>query len=234
MSRKLSHTEIEELYEFCYFQSIVYYDLQVELVDHLALSIENLWTENPDLSFDNALYEVSQQFGGHAGFVIIRLDKEKALRKKYRRLLWQFVSEYYKFPKIAVTIALAALFFTIFRLVENDEYVFYSFGIGYVFLMLVYAFFYAPLKLWPKIKKGHSFLLNEIARGRTALTVLPGNIGVFVSLFVDKTMHLTFAWSVVVSMLISFFIVLLYGDTFFIPKKIREHLVGQYPQFVKA
>ena len=77
-------------------------------------------------------------------------------------------------------------------------------------------------------------MLNEIARRRIAMNALPGNIGVFVSVLWDKTMHLSFVWAAVVSMLMSFFIVLLYGDTFFIPKKIREHLVAQYPQFVKA
>ena len=52
---KLSSDQIQQLYTFTQQHYVEYYDLQTELVDHLANSIEEQWTENPKRSFEEAL-----------------------------------------------------------------------------------------------------------------------------------------------------------------------------------
>lgn len=52
---KLSLEQIERLYQFTRQHYVEYYDLQTELVDHLANAIESQWLENPKLSFEQAL-----------------------------------------------------------------------------------------------------------------------------------------------------------------------------------
>jgi hypothetical protein len=47
---KLSSTQIEKLYAFTRQHYVEYYDLQTELVDHLANAIEAQWEENPGLT----------------------------------------------------------------------------------------------------------------------------------------------------------------------------------------
>ena len=79
--RKLTPGQIEELHEFCYFRTVRHYDVQVEIVDHLASAIEKIWETNPTLPFDEAMYQVGEQFGGDLGFATIKQEKEKALRK---------------------------------------------------------------------------------------------------------------------------------------------------------
>ena len=51
---KLSEIQIENLYKFTRQHYVYHYDVQTELVDHLANDIEQIWQENPKLSFEQA------------------------------------------------------------------------------------------------------------------------------------------------------------------------------------
>jgi len=77
-TRTLTPKQIEDLHEYCYFRSVFYYDVQIELVDHLASSIEKLWETNPELPFEEAIYLVGEHFGGDRGFETIKREKEKS------------------------------------------------------------------------------------------------------------------------------------------------------------
>jgi hypothetical protein len=50
---KLSQDQIQELYNFTRRRLVEHYDLQTELVDHLANGIEKQWEGNPDLTFNS-------------------------------------------------------------------------------------------------------------------------------------------------------------------------------------
>jgi hypothetical protein len=227
---KLTPEQIEELHEFCIYRSIWHYDVQVELVDHLASAIEEHWKTNPKLSFQDALYEVDQKFGSHAGFVIIRQEKEKALRKKYRRLLWRFVADYYKFPKIMITLSLLLGIFTVLQVTKNDQWIVGSLLIFSWLFSMFYVFYHFPQKIKIKVVEGHQFMLNEIGRvGLASKTMLLLNGSLYAIIRYPGNFSTT--GSLVFSALISLYLVLLYGDCFFIPKKIHEHFKEQFPQF---
>lgn len=51
---KLSGEQIQELYKFTRKHFVIHYDLQTELVDHLANGIEEQWREYPERSFKDA------------------------------------------------------------------------------------------------------------------------------------------------------------------------------------
>ena len=44
---KLTETQIENLYKFTRQHYVYHYDVQTELVDHLANDIEEIWLETP-------------------------------------------------------------------------------------------------------------------------------------------------------------------------------------------
>jgi hypothetical protein len=48
---KLTETHIQELYKFTRKHYVYFYDVQSELVDHLANDIEDIWKAQPNLSF---------------------------------------------------------------------------------------------------------------------------------------------------------------------------------------
>jgi len=51
---KLTSQQIQQLYKFTRQHYVEYYDVQTELVDHLANDIEQIWKEQPNLSFEKA------------------------------------------------------------------------------------------------------------------------------------------------------------------------------------
>ena len=231
--RKLTPEEIENLYEFCYFRSVFHYDVQVEIVDHLATAIENLWETTPEMPFEEALYMLGEQFGGDLGFAIIKKEKERALRKKYRRLLWKFVADYYGFPKIMITLMMTLSIYSALYFFENDQWII----ISLVVLFFGFTFFYNYYRrthLQLKIIDGYTFLLNEIISIKGALyyTAIAGG-GAFIRETTHEA-HFSTTGSIFFSVFVSLYLVLLYGDCFFIPKKIREHFEEQFPQFVES
>ena len=83
---KLSDEQIERLYQFTRQHYVEYYDLQTELVDHLANAIEEQWQQNPKLSFENALQIEFKKFGVF-GFMDVVEQRQSALNKKYNKLV---------------------------------------------------------------------------------------------------------------------------------------------------
>jgi len=60
---KLTPNQIQQLYKFTYQHYVEYYDVQTELVDHLANDIEQIWIEQPNLSFEQARDNSFKKFG---------------------------------------------------------------------------------------------------------------------------------------------------------------------------
>ncbi|MBV5315489.1 MAG: hypothetical protein JZU47_19460 [Prolixibacteraceae bacterium] len=230
--RKLTPEEIENLYEFCYFRSVFHYDVQVEIVDHLASAIEELWKTNPELPFEETVYMLGEQFGGDLGFAQIKREKEKALRKKYRRLLWQYVGDFYKFPKIMITLLLSLSTYTALIYTENDQWIFILLLVLFIGFSLFYNSYYKRTQLKLQIKEGYTFLLNEISL-KGALYYTGITSGILFSRAIHES-HFSPVGNVIFSVFISMYMVLLYGDCFFIAKKIKEHFEEQFPQFVES
>ncbi len=107
----LTEQQIEELFTFTRKKYVHYYDLQQELVDHLACSIEEEMASDQRLSFENALQKVYSRFGIF-GFAKVVQEKSAALHKNNWRIWRSAVKEFFTLPKVAftATIYFAALF----------------------------------------------------------------------------------------------------------------------------
>lgn len=95
----LSDTQIEYLFKFCVKKYVYYYDVQVELVDHLANSIEIEMENDKKLSFENALQKVYSGFG-IMGFSTLVAEKERQSEKYNRRLFWSLFKSQFGWPQI--------------------------------------------------------------------------------------------------------------------------------------
>lgn len=98
----LTEQQIEQLYQFTRKHFVEWYDLQTELVDHLANGIEQQWDTNPNISFEDALKKEFKKFGVF-GFMDVVEQRQKALNKKYLKIMWGFIKEWFKLPKIIAT-----------------------------------------------------------------------------------------------------------------------------------
>ena len=81
MNRTITTEGTNRLFKFCRDHFVYHYDLQVELVDHLASSIEEQWEINPEFSFERALYNTFRKFGV-TGFSKIKEQKQKELARR--------------------------------------------------------------------------------------------------------------------------------------------------------
>jgi hypothetical protein len=228
-NRTLSPNEIDDLFAFCQNNMIPYYDIQVELVDHLASSIEKIWLTNPDLSFQKALNQVSDDFGGRQGFLRIKNAKKVALRKTYSLLLWKFVAEFYKLPKIILTSSFALLFFIALGLHDNDQWLIILLLGGFVCFSIFYLFVYFPKHLKLRIPNGKKFWLSMLSE--RFLIRIPLYLGNVFVLLMKQEYHFSTLGAILFSVMVSFFFVLIWCDCFYIPKRINEHFEEQFPQF---
>ena len=80
--KKLSQEQIDQLFVFTKKHLVEHYDVQVELVDHLANAIEAEWEINPNISFTAALEKEYKNFGvfGFSGLVE---QKQATLQNHY-------------------------------------------------------------------------------------------------------------------------------------------------------
>jgi len=233
--RKITPEEIDQLFDFCRKHYVNQYDLQIELVDHLASDIENRWEQDPELSFKQALNQTYKDFG-ISGFSKIKCESEKALRKKYNHLFWAFTAGYFKFPKIMMTLAFTFLLFFILKLIQND-----GLFIGiYVLLFLPFGFLY-EFYIFPKhftinLIPGKSFLLINYLKSIKSEML-------FIFLFSFQSLNfftifnhgISNSWlQLGTAFIMAFYTIIIYAGCFFVPQKVREHFIEQFPQFVKS
>ncbi len=107
---KLKPEQIDRLYQFTRQHYVEWYDLQTELVDHLANAIEQQWQENPKISFEDALQIEFKKFGIF-GFMDVVEQRQLALNKRYNKIVWKHFKAFFSIPKIIATFS-AALIFT--------------------------------------------------------------------------------------------------------------------------
>lgn len=117
----ITDAQYESLFAFCRKHYVHYYDVQVELVDHLAEAIEEKMNINPKLSFDQALDQVYAGFGikGFADIVATRIEM---VSKKSRKLKWKLFFSYFTVPKIAMTVCIYAFLLLLGQFLTQDYF----------------------------------------------------------------------------------------------------------------
>ncbi len=233
-NRKLTDAEVERLFEFCRKHYVPEYDLQIELVDHLASGIEEQWQEDPDIPLPIALNKTFDKFGIY-GFSKIKNQKEKELYRKYRRLFWQYTLEFYKLPKVILTIALILILFSVYRAVNNFFWVTIVIFVAIIVFDVMYLAWIYPGKHKIKTKNEQSFLIINYLKSRQLGLNLIFQIplqGIQVLSrnnysYLNNTTLMFISSLSLVSLSI-----LMYVYFMVIPVKIKEHFTQQFPKFI--
>jgi hypothetical protein len=131
-ARKLGPEELAYLHDYCKKKDIIYIDLRIELVDHLAELIQARWAEHPTEDFRTAFHNVYKSFGIF-GFMEIAEQHQAAMQKRYRRGIWQFFKSWLTPPKVLATGFLFTLIYLLVSRVDGANNV-VMIGAGIVFL----------------------------------------------------------------------------------------------------
>lgn len=226
---KLTESQIESLYQFTRQHYVEYYDVQVELVDHLANDIEQIWEQQPGLSFNDARDKSFKKFGVF-GFMNVVESKEAQMTKKYFKLVLKFAKEWLSLPKIILTLLL------LFGFYQLQKFTFgYEIYIG-VFLLGIVAQFFMLFNNSRKLKQNQKqtqkkwlfeHVLSIQGYGNTAF--------IFIYFFRISNAEEFFAMGdfkrVYTALLITGFLIISYITLVVIPKKAKELLIQNYPEY---
>lgn len=226
---ELNESHIENLYQFTRDHFVEYYDLQTELVDHLANDIETIWEEEPNLFFVDARERAFKKFGVY-GFSDVVTHRERAMTKRYFKYLWRELKEWFSFPKIITTLALSIIFYTLLSSVFSEYFTYIFFGI--LAAWCIYKSFILNRNFKKKSKISNKKWLLEDLIFKQA-----GGFGVFFIYysisFLNRTtpLHQTKYLVIVVSVLLSVTYLLAYISLELLPKKSEKLLEETYPEY---
>ncbi len=161
----LTEEQIESLFRFVEKKSVHWYDLQIEVVDHLATGIENEMQADPGLSFDNALEKVYKGFGIF-GFSEIVVEKQKYLSKAAKKRWVSELKNLFKWPEITVSILIISTIATISLLLRNSNLSFY-------FDIIITCIIAFPLFYLLKSQRGMKKKLLMLERSSFYVTAIP-------------------------------------------------------------
>jgi hypothetical protein len=228
---KLTETQIEELYKFTRKHYVYHYDVQTELVDHLANDIEQIWVTQQYLSFQEARDKAFKKFGIF-GFMDVIEAKQKQMNKRYSKILWRFFKEWFTLPKIVITTTLFLTLFFILKIPFSEYVLMGSFLVLIMYDMIV---LYKSRKNQKKQKNKEEkvFLLEAMIgtskNGFTGLALV--NLFNFINLTDVSFSSLENHWLLLVSFSATIVIILFYLITYVIPKKAEELLQETYPEY---
>lgn len=228
---KLTEIQIDELYKFTRQHYVYHYDVQTELVDHLANDIEQIWVEYPNLSFEDAREKSFKKFGIF-GFMDVIEAKQKQMNKRYWKIILRFAKEWFTVPKIVITFAVFLAFFSVLQ-IKFSEYIFLATILVLITLEMIIVY-KVRKQHKEKEKKEDKIFLLEAMIGTTKNTFTGFT---FVNLFniVNATRfdfsHLNMYWLFLISLILTLLCILFYVSNYVIPNKAEELLLETYPEY---
>ena len=224
---KLSKSKIEQLYSFTQKHYVDWYDVQTELVDHLANGIERHLEQNPNTTFESALNTEFKKFGV-MGFSDVIEEKTKALNTHYRKQVWLYFKDFFKLPKLIVTLFLIWMFFFFLENISNRFWI----VIPTVTILTITPF-------WFLVKQTRNINRQKRATGKKWLfdniAMQLGGIVHIISVFFQVLLFPSGQWSSTMNIIFSVIMVLfglaIYISIFIVSPKLRSEAAKQHPDY---
>ena len=219
--KELTPEQIEQLFTFMRRKYVRYYDVQIELVDHFASAIEELWETEPNVSFEKAIEKVYSGFP-ITGFNNLIHEKIAAIQNRIKQHTWKEVKAYLTIPKVTVTLLLVALFNIFYSVVPYPYWFAYGIILGITFLS-----FFLLKKTVNYSKNKTKFLVLESLIGSQSLfsflTYLPV-YGMHSEQFPP--------WASIPFSIVTVFAILIAYGHHKVANSILEEWKHQFPQFI--
>jgi hypothetical protein len=229
---KLTPDQIQELYKFTRQHFVEHYDVQTELVDHLANDIEQIWQEQPTLSFEQARDMSFKKFGVF-GFMDVVAERQNAMSKKYRKLLWSFAKNWFKLPKMILT---ALIFIIIYTGISSIYGRYFMYAV--LLLMIIfsgYKGYFIHKQFKNRIQQtSKKWMLEEMIfkTGFGGIAMLLVNLFNMFNLTSYNSLVIKPIWFTLGSSLFfTLLIIFIYVAIEVLPKKAEEILEIQYPEY---
>lgn len=229
---KLTPEQVQKLYTFTRQHFVEYYDLQTELVDHLANGIETQWQENKNQSFDEALQKEFKKFGVF-GFQDVIEQRHKALNKKYIKIFWQHFKAFFKLPKIILTIAMIGILFQLLKIISHKEVLVFTL-IGILAIVLIVKSILLRKESKKRFEQTNKKWMLETYVFGFGNSFLMLNLVIQINSFIINRQDGIFEntnFMIYFSLLFVLFSLFSYVTLFEIPSKVEQYLKENYPEY---
>jgi len=225
---KLTTEQIEKLYVFTRQHYVEYYDLQTELVDHLANAIETQWEENPKRAFDEALQLEFKKFGVF-GFMDVVNKRKGALHSKYNKMVLKELRSFFSLPKIISTISSIGILYYLLKLFQ-EGFEIMQWLIGFLIVSFIIGLAFLSRKQKKETTKtGKRWLLKDIIFGYSSIAGVL-NVVVQLACRLDDN-HYPDWFLALFSLLLVVLFLTEYVVLFLIPSKAEYYLRQTYPEY---
>jgi hypothetical protein len=118
---QLDSNQIQFLMDYTEKHNIVYKDIQLELVDHLASAVEDIMSVDKKITLSRALYNYTITLPVDFYYRFIE-DKSKNLTSFWRRKFGKYILGFFTIPRCFVTILIFLLYYRLFFILSSDHY----------------------------------------------------------------------------------------------------------------
>ncbi len=228
----LTDDNIKSLHKWTKVQGVEYYDVQLEIVDHLATSIESQMIENSEQSFQEIFDQEVLNWPQ---------DKiEKLIKEKNHQLYWGWMSkifrlttDYFTFPKVIIWIALSAVIYFVIQSFGDFNIVSDTFYKVYLYMFLGHCFarmFYVD-KI-PFLSKPSLLTIKSFRNTIGFLFLAPYSLIIYInstsSDFIAE--HLSFVQSAIMALML----LMLHAMIFTMPKLLKVETIQYYKHLDKV
>ena len=218
---KLTNQQINYVENYINSKDIKWYELQVELTDHMITSMEEFWEQNPELTFDQVKDNTFKKFT-KPELKAIEKERAKILSKELAKEHRKMIAEYLTFPKIVGSLVLVYFVYTFSAyFVSPQKYIAVLFCSSLI-ITLPLCFY------WWKNKEidGKKFLMvNRLTY--SGLIISFSNLGMSSSSYLRNEL-LQYQWLVLLFCCIWVFTILFSITAFYLSKKIIKNIKKQY------
>lgn len=118
---QLNTDQITYIENYIQRDDIKYYEIYMEILDHMILSVEAILEKDTTIYFEKAVEKAKIEGFGYEGYNGIMDDKVKLALKKIRKENFRMIQDYFTFPKIVFTCLVAIFYFMFLSSFENPS-----------------------------------------------------------------------------------------------------------------
>lgn len=116
---KLTKEQISYIEKYINKNDIKYYEVYMEILDHMILSVEDILEKDKEISFEEAVVKAKVEGFGKKGFRGMMEEKQKLAQKQASKDNFKRIKEYFTFPKIVLTISIFVVYYWFLSFFEN-------------------------------------------------------------------------------------------------------------------
>lgn len=227
--KKLTEKEIQKLFDFTRKHYVEYYDLQLELVDHLACGIEEQWRIDDAVSFEDALNIEFKKFGIF-GFSDIVNYRKLELQKKYKNVIYIAILDHLKKKEYIGLMLLFSIFYFLFTLLDAEI----------TFIVAIILFYSIGIFQLIRLNKNYKLKTKELGIKLVLVETIYKNFisisaaSAFFNLGIQLILHLNVNFLYVnigVAIILPFLYLILYVSCYYLPKHSDEILNDLCPEY---